>query len=324
MISKRNVASLTLAFFVAVNLFFTAGIDTFGAEDVKESTRKDGNKLEKTFTYISKNKEDSLADKEITYKGDKYILKNIKHEEKPIKLTEEVSVKAENEYPKKIQRKIKGEVFTLKAKGDVKLKEKAVELVTENREYKTRGEIPTTVEKDGKKLILKDVKETNKRENFIAPAVFTSYDPDSTEYIFNGQRVSISGDPVWNGYEGAIKDYLGVNGNSYSISSGRWTSDFSLVDPGNGRYQRTANYTGTRVVPYYIATFDSSETDPEKTFTGKVTYVADEKDITTTAIYEKEKSYTAIYITAGIALVALITAIILMILKRKKKKENEK
>lgn len=313
---KRNIRR-TVIFLMAIMLMSTS----FASAENGEKN------IEKNYSYIvninDKNKD---IKKTIIHKGEKYKLREVLSDDrKPIVVRKKVTTQDKDNYSKEIKEKINGKELVLKAEKKSKWEEKAEKIkITENAEYKSRDEIPSSFSKDDKEFKLSNIQNMSKRESFTVPARYITYDPESSEYLFNGQRVTISGNPVWSGYEADIQDYLGISGNDYDISGGNWTSSFMLVDPDEGRYERTASYTGTRSVPYYLATYIyTGDDESNKTYTANINYISsDYEKVLVKAVYEKDNSVFKILIKtgAGILIVGLATSIVIYILKKRKKK----
>ena len=193
-------------------------------------------------------------------------------------------------------------------------------------EYQSRADIKKAITKDNITYSLEQVSQNSKIEDFKAPAIFTKYGIDSKEYIFNGKRVVVEDSPAWQGYENDIKDYLGINGNSYSITGGRFITGNILVDEAEEKYERKAEFYGRKSVPVYTAkyVFEDEKTSSK----GEVTYgIKGAKKIEKTLIYEEvQKKITLKEILAygaGILVVSLGIGYILYILAKKNKKRKE-
>lgn len=288
--------------------------------------QKDKNTIEKTYEYVSngENKKDKSIEKKIKYNGKEYVLKDIKYDNKPIEIKEKVKVENKEDYLKTIEKEIYGKRVKFKAKG-VKWDDKEKISLSESIEYQNRGDIKNEIEKDGHILKLENITSKTKTEIFNAPAVFYSYDKDTNEYIFEGKTVYIENTPLWNGYQRDIKEYLGLNGNDYSILGGTFTSENTLVDESTNLHQRTAIYRGSKIVPYYLATYQFNGEDDLKEHEGEITYVADGYYRTNAdATYTVTESLMAKILKYGVGILVLGTAValILFLLQKKKKEEN--
>lgn len=280
---------------------------------------------EKTYLveYIG-GRDDTKAEKRLKEKGKEYVLKDVRVNEKPFEIKKNVTKDEKGEYPKEIKYWYKGKVYKLKALKENFKEEK--EKREEYIEYQSRADIKKAITKDNITYSLEQVSQNSKTEDFKAPAIFTKYGIDSNEYIFNGKRVVVDDSPAWQGYENDIKDYLGINGNSYSITGGRFTTGNILVDEAEDKYERKAEFYGRKSVPVYTAKYVYED---EKTSSkGEVTYgIKGAKKIEKTLIYEEvQKKITLKEILAygaGILVVSLGIGYILYILAKKNKKRKE-
>ena len=280
---------------------------------------------EKTYLveYIG-GRDDTKAEKRLKEKGKEYVLKDVRVNEKPFEIKKNVTKDEKGEYPKEIKYWYKGKVYKLKALKEnfEEEKEKREEYI----EYQSRADIKKAITKDNLTYSLEQVSQNIKTEDFKAPAIFTRYGIDSNEYIFNGKRVVVEDSPAWQGYENDIKDYLGINGNSYSITGGRFISGNILVDEAEEKYERRAEFYGRKSVPVYTAKYVYED---EKTSSkGEVTYgIKGAKKIEKTLIYEEvQKKITLKEILAygaGILVVSLGIGYILYTLAKKNKKRKE-
>ncbi len=290
---------------------------------------KDG--LIKSYTYISSEKDkrdDSIQDK-IKHNNTTYKLKNIEYNSKPLKITEKVTTGDKENFTKTIEKKIGEKVYKFEADvKNIKWDERKEKItLSENIEYKNRNEVPGTITKDGYTLNLEGVSSRNKLESFSAPARFFSYEKNASTYIFNGKKVEIGNSPIWSGYENDIKNYLGINGASYSITGGSFTTENTLIDEASSLYERTAIFTGTRNVPYYLATYIyDGESNDKNEYTANVDYIANGKwETVANVTYEAENSLFKTILTygAGIGVGAIAAAAVIFLLKKKKKNKAD-
>lgn len=285
-------------------------------------------KSEKEKTYIVEyigGKEDIKAEKRLKEKGKEYVLKNVRVREKPFEIKKSVTKDEKGEYPREIKYWYKGKAYKLKALKENFKKEK--EKREEYIEYQSRADIKQEITKNNLTYSLEQVSQNNKTEDFKAPAIFTKYGIDSNEYIFNGKKVVVEDTPAWQGYENDIKDYLGINGSSYRITGGRFTSGNILVDEVSEKYERRAEFYGTKIVPFFTAKY-VFEDEKDEGSNGEVTYgIKGAKKIKKTLIYEEvQKKITLkeiIAYGAGILVVSLGMGYILYILAKKNKKRKE-
>lgn len=284
--------------------------------------------ITKTYTFHPKTEKNLSYDvpKTITKNGKKYELVDVKYQvdrDKTVTKTETVITADKEDYPKTITEN----GVELKITSDpVKWEEVKSDAVIIKQEYRNKSDIPSSItsskaDKEGEKiditLTLTNTDQNSRSERFSAPAVFYSPEANSRVYMFNGKRVTISGNsPTWSGYEQDVKDYLGLNGNSYAVTGGSWSA--AATRQGDS-YVRTATFTGTRTVPFYTATF--TEDDTRVQYQADITYT----NITAKAIgtYEPVTNF-AKYIAIGAGLVILIAAAIALIYYLAKKKRQEK
>ena len=280
---------------------------------------------EKTLTYdyyFEADSPDDLsypADEEIEIDGRHYRLKEISCDLYSEPLTEKRKVggktKTAEEY---LTKTVEGTEFRLYAPAEIKWKDNGV---TYTQEYKTEEEVPLNVEYEGKMLALRDITPVSRTDSVTAKARFYSEDTDTTEYIFNGKTVNLSGgEPKWPGWQEDYAAYLGIqNDNDYEITGTRWQG--RAQKSGNG-YVRYAVIYGTKNVNYVSATYGLS--DESERYTATITYKS--KYIGhATAVYERylTTKQKLVYAGVGIAILTLLTTAILFLLKRRKKEEEE-
>ena len=294
--------------------------------------------LTKEYPFTAESEENLRYDvpEEISEEGKTYKLEDVKYEIQPsedvVTVTREVTVKDPSEFKSEITETVEGKTYTLKAeepkweKKEVKQEEKPVETLT--KEYPYGDSIPENVFDNGKTFNKQGEQTLSRTETWQAPANFATSDTTCKIYSFDGKLITIPGaDPVWDGYTEDIKNYLGISGNDYAITSISWDGGFSGTD---GNYTRTATVSGTRTVYYNSVTYTyQEETKTEYEYTAKVTYV--DKNAENTAInavaiakYSEVKSFPvkAVAIGAGIAVLAAALSSVLYVLAKKKKKEE--
>ena len=286
--------------------------------------------ITKTYTYISKDKygKDKDIAKHITDGGKPYRLKDVKYEVEPLRLKRDIKTGADKKFDKNIKAEVEGKEFSFVSSADIKwIKEAERKEITKDVEYINRADIPKEIQEGDYTLKLNTVEEKSRSENFTAPALFISYSKDATEYYFNGKRVSIGSVPVWEGYAKDINEYLGVNGANYLITGGSFTGENLPSGSADGHYERTAIYSGTRQVPYYLANFNYSGDDLENvSYKASVLYTStDGYKVKATACYEKEGmslKQKILVFSAGILVLAVAAAIVIVLAKRKKKEKK--
>lgn len=294
---------------------------------------KEENEITKTYTFYPESKSNlsnlkydvpqKIEDKD----GKEYKLKDVEYkinDKKSKEVTKSVTSRSK-EYPKTLKDTVSGREITLVAETP-QWKEVNAEGLIKTIEYKNESDIPQTI-KDSKPssdgtqieitMQLAGTEALSKTEEFSAPAKFYSPYPDSTQYMFNGKIVELSGNsPEWGDYKADVKAYLGLNGNTYQISSGRWTSQ--PVKQGD-QYVRTAIFAGTKQVPFYRATYKETA-DTTRQYTADITYSYITAEAV--AVYEPVKD-TAIDKIIAVLVFAIAVSLIIFFLKKREKKSND-
>lgn len=310
--NKRNKIIVLLMVMILL-VVSGAGTSVFGASQLKKEYK---------FYPDSENHLEYNVPKTLEKDGKTYNLIDVTYRvDDTIRISQKVTTK-DKDYPKNITKTVKGEQVVLTANEDNIKWEKKVDSVKRVQEYKNRGDIPDSIDatKNDKKIKLEliNIEDTSKNENFAAPAKFYAPNPNETVYKFNGKIVTIKGKtPTWAGYKEDVKSYLGLKGNTYSVTGGKWTSEFKKD---GDMYIRTATYTGSKIVPVYRATFVETA-DTSTTYTAEIEY--DRIAATAVATYETKSSLGKIIaIGAGAAiLIALIIALLYLIAKRHRSEE---
>ena len=318
MIIKKTAAVLIIAMLVVLQ-----ALPIYAAENAEGD-------ITKTYTYISSDRygKDKEIAKHITEGGKAYKLKDIRYEVEPLSLKRDVKTASDRNFDKKIKAKVGGKEFTFTSSANIKwIKDAERKEITKDVEYLKQADIPEEVKEGDYTLKLNTVEEKSRTENFTAPALFISFSSDATEYYFNGKRVSIGSTPAWEGYEKDINEYLGVNGANYLITGGKFTGENLPSGSADGHYERTAIYSGTRQVPYYLANYTYSGDDLENvSYKASVLYTStDGYKVKATAYYEKDGlslNAKIIAFSAGILVLAVAAAIVIVIAKKKKKEKN--
>lgn len=292
---------------------------------------KEENEITKTYTFYPESKSNLKYDvpEKIDKDGKEYELKDVKYrinDKKSKEVTKSVT-STSKKYPKTLKDTVSGTEVTLVAETP-QWKEVNAEGLIKTIEYKNESDIPQTI-KDSKPssdgtqieitMQLAGTEALSRTEEFSAPAKFYSPYPDSTQYMFNGKIVELSvNSPEWGDYKADVKAYLGLNGNTYQISSGRWTSQ--PVKQGD-QYVRTASFTGTKQVPFYRATYKETA-DTTRQYTADITYSYITAEAV--AVYEPVDNTSIgkiIAIGAGvIVFVILVIALIYLLSKKRKEK----
>lgn len=271
---------------------------------------------------------------EITMNGDTYRLRGVSYdivaEKEPVSIVKNVRTKDPKKYDRVITKTIDGIRYTLKAEEPNWTKREIPrQTKTITKEY-SAGKVPQQqITADGEVYRIEYQEQRTRKEIFHAPAIFYAETTDTTLYWFNGKIVEIIGrQPVWNGYEADIRSYLGLNGNSYTITGIKWDGGFTASDHG---YVRTASVTGKKTVPYQTVTY-TNDTDVNNVYeyTAKIRYVdrdgQTEYTARAAATYEKvEKGLSKramIMISAGSAVLCLSLAALIFFLARRRAEEE--
>lgn len=292
---------------------------------------KETNEVTKTYTFHPESKSNLKYDvpQKIDKDGKEYKLKDVKYkinDKKSKEVTKSVTSISKEKYPKTLTDTVSGREVTLVAETP-QWKEVNAEGLIKTIEYKNESDIPQTIKdskpsSDGSQIEitmqLTGTEALSKTEEFSAPAKFYSPYPDSTQYMFNGKIVELSGNsPEWGDYKADVKEYLGLNGNTYQISSGRWTSQ--PVKQGD-QYVRTAIFAGTKQVPFYRATYKETA-DTTRQYTADITYSYITAEAV--AVYEPVDNTSIDKIIAVLVFAIAVSLIIFFLKKREKKSDDE-
>lgn len=289
-------------------------------------TATDGNTVIKNYPFVATSQEDLKYDvpQELTVDGKIYKLKDVSYEitghEDPVTVTKTVQVFDKADYDKEITETVGGTVLRLVAQTPVWHEMPAA---TITKEYDSQGAVASELDRDGRTYTLQAVTVGTKHTELTVPAVFQTSNPYSALFAFGGQTIELtdSAAPIWDGWEEAVKAELGLNGSSYTLTGGRWDGDFRQED---GSYTRTAIYTGTRETPVWTATYQSA---PE--YTAEITYTDSQYpngvyEMEAVATYTNHSTLeTILKVGTGVLVVALATACIVWLLRKKNKKNKD-
>lgn len=311
-----------------ITIFLFVLIMIFGSTST--AFAKETNEVTKTYTFHPESKSNLKYDvpQKIDKDGKEYKLKDVKYkinDKKSKEVTKSVTSISKEKYPKTLTDTVSGREVTLVAETP-QWKEVNAEGLIKTIEYKNESDIPQTIKdskpsSDGSQIEitmqLTGTEALSKTEEFSAPARFYSPYPDSTQYMFNGKIVELSGNsPEWGNYKADVKEYLGLNGNTYQISSGSWTSQPVLQ---GDQYVRTASFTGTKQVPFYRATYKETA-DTTRQYTADITYSYITAEAV--AVYEPVKD-TAIDKIIAVLVFAIAVSLIIFFLKKREKKSDD-
>lgn len=312
-----------------ITIFLFVLIMIFGSTST--AFAKETNEVTKTYTFHPESKSNLKYDvpQKIDKDGKEYKLKDVKYkinDKKSKEVTKSVTSISKEKYPKTLTDTVSGREVTLVAETP-QWKEVNAEGLIKTIEYKNESDIPQTIKdskpsSDGSQIEitmqLTGTEALSKTEEFSAPARFYSPYPDSTQYMFNGKIVELSGNsPEWGNYKADVKEYLGLNGNTYQISSGSWTSQPVLQ---GDQYVRTASFTGTKQVPFYRATYKETA-DTTRQYTADITYSYITAEAV--AVYEPVDNTSIDKIIAVLVFAIAVSLIIFFLKKREKKSDDE-
>lgn len=283
---------------------------------------------EYTFTSVSNDKDFSYTDNpEIEESGVKYTVKDIKYDvldEKADEITRELTDLKEKKVPD--QETVKGTKYTLK---NVQYEEKEItQEVTASGDI-SQEDIPkeTQITSGGTSFTGKLTKtEEHVSETYDVPFLVSGTFYGGSEvyaYDLNGISVPAASAPGFNGYEKAVLSYLGLNADMYRIDTASWSGGEYTASTGEAA--RDATFGGMRRGITYVSTYTAAvyeakavyENAAGKSYTVKatVTYVPAEPE---------GLSFTAkLFIGAAVAMATLAAALILFVLAKKRKKEQE-
>lgn len=168
---------------------------------------------------------------------------------------------------------------------------------------------------------------------FTVTAKFTG-DRDVAYYKLGNIKIPNNPDtPAFEGYQHVLLQRLGYNPENYQITAGKWTSDYKTE---GGQTVRYAEFSGMQKTSDWTAFYTEALTgdspqlssyDAVAEYTNGVEHP--DYEIKAVVTYEKEvqKGLTllqkVLLVTAAIAVIALVIGMILMVMKKKKKPENE-
>ncbi len=277
---------------------------------------------EYTFTTTDKNFK-YTKNQEITIGRDKYKIKDIEYEVISSK-KEKVNKKFKNLAEKKVPGTLKDNGKNLKLL-DATFEGRVLTETVKFEGYVNKPSIPEskTFEKDGFSFVgnlvsTERVVSETYNTPFSVPAKFYG-DPDVKFYRFHGMRIPANSTPNFNGYKGDVLRYNNLDGGLYRIDGGKWSSGFYKA--GNETV-RNATYYGMRKTNTYIATYSGTVYDANAIY--EVENGVKTSKVKAIVTYELQgMSFKTKLILAGVGIVvfAVLIAIILTILKRRRKKK---
>ena len=319
----KSKANKIISFSFAAIMIFSSAAISYGAS--KDITR--------TNIFYSKTKKyEYAAQKEIQQDGKTYKLKDIKYKLVEDKGAETKNVKLENLTEEKAPATKSFEVDGKKVTFTLDTDATKFEMNKKEGTYVYTARDPKSFKADQTRTV-KDQNGntfTGKLESVTKGAIYRkpiTIDGEfrgsvGTQYFYFANTGTLwpynANAPVWNGYQSDILTYLNLDASAYRITGGSWTS--SRVS-GNTLI-RTARFTGTSNVCDYTAKYvDGSDSDG---YTANAVYLSPYK-VKAIATYEQAGLTTIqkVLIGAGILILAIVIALILYFLKRKKREDEE-
>ena len=283
---------------------------------------------------------------EIEADGKNYAAADVSFElvstDKPVEKTKEFTGLTEKTVPDTMKFKKEGKL-TLKDTEWTEYQRSAVTGTKTYEGYAQKPDAPATKEitatlPDGTVITVTGKLQSIEKQSggysipFTVDAKFTGDEDVDSYYLENVEIPNNPASPVWEGYEGAILNALGLPASEYKLTGGEWISDYQEE---NGQTVRYAQFSGLRSggnwIAYYkeeltpdspnLATYDAVATYTngveEATFEVKatVTYELVKKGLTTVQ--------KIIIASAVVVVIAGLIAAILLVLGKKKKQEKE-
>lgn len=284
-----------------------------------------GYAAEKTITrdyYFESETEDLTYTPEeiIEADGKQYIAKDVKIELFSEPVTEKKKIKNRSKQTEtEITKTVNGQTITLYAPSTrIDWKDNR-EVIT--KEYASEDEAEEEITEEGKTFKLRSIEQASRIDPVSTAVTFTTSDPSSSYYRFNGKEVKLIGsEPVWDGYKKDIASYLGISGRKdYSVNGMKWSGDF--IKKGS-EYTRTAYISGSKTVNYVKAVYGLSDADT--VYTAEVTYKSKYIGHATVS-YERHITLKQkiIYAGTGALVLSLAASALLYFLRRKKNDEAE-
>lgn len=167
-------------------------------------------------------------------------------------------------------------------------------------------------------------------KDFSVVAKFVG-DADVDYYILDGTRIpNDPASPRFSGYESVILKHLGLNPESYRITSGEWAGDYRKE---NGKTVRYAKFSGQKKAGDWTATYQETLTQnsPNRFLYQATCYYGIKKEavyhVQVTAEYGKTEIIVGRVVAASVAvlvLAGLITFFLLLMARKRGPKEAEK
>lgn len=177
--------------------------------------------------------------------------------------------------------------------------------------------------------VLKDVKKTGASysKDFSVTGKFIG-DPDVSAYALGETLIPNNpASPEFAGYEEIILKYFGMDPDKYRITAGKWTSDYIEDDGYTVRY---AKFTGKRLAGDWTGYYEEeiTEDSPAKIIYTATCYYGEQKEALYNVHLAVEYGKTEVIVerviaTASASVFVIAAVIALILMKIKKKKENE-
>lgn len=284
--------------------------------------------LQKEYTFHSDTAEFSYSPKKnIKENGKNYKLSGITYEkldEQDLYLSKKVKYTElpKKQVPLKKEFTIDGQRVTLQAdEADIQYSQNTQDVTETLTGYTSQQSIPKqkTVSKDGKQYTATLVGIQERKIDKPVTINVKFIGEQSADFYFKGKKIKLNGNaPTWDGYAKAVTSHLDLP-NGSTLSGGRWTTDWHKE---NGTTVRYAQFTGTRPASNYVVTYRYQSYDTTVTYHNDKEPGDKEYKVKAICKYEKEGLsfiQKLLIAGAGIAILAGLIAVILYIIRRRKK-----
>lgn len=329
---------------VMVMLLATSSLAYAASPVTKEYTFTTTNKDYANFTLQDVGEGDlAEVEKDIKVEGKRYKAVSISFKEverkEPVKRTKTYTALTEKKVPKTLTLK-SGDVLKL-IDAEYKEETQTRAAATGSTTYtgtNTKPDAPATKNitaelPDGSTITvtghLQSVEKTGSSYSkpFTVTAKFTG-DADVAYYKLGDTKIPNNPkSPVFDGYEKVLLKHLGYDPSQYTLTAGKWTSDYTQE---NGQTVRYAEFTGMQSTANWTAYYTESLTADSPQLTMVTGYSATAEysnsidttsfEVIATVTYEPEHRLLPyiIGIGVGVLILSLVIVIILQIIKRKK------
>ncbi len=279
-----------------------------------ESSKNKNSVIEKHKFLSNKSSGFNYHAKQKIKRGNKtLVLKSIKYDvvRKKGSVKKKVKYSEQEAIPDTVNKTVKGKV--------VKLKKDKVEDISLQKEYTVIGVTSNTLPKtqsfdvDGKTVAgtLQSLKGIRRYTvPFRVTGVYTG-DKEAQDVIILGKEYPVETvTPAFEGYEPTLKNYLGLD-DTYTFSGSKWTGESRNGD----MVTRTAVYTGNRRVADYTGIYEVRMKE--------ATYLNDQSEVVAICKYAPKYPLWEVLCGAGIAVLAVVMAIFIVLKRKKRKAEDE-